>query len=264
MVTVPVAVGVALSGPSWAHLPLALAWWTGYFAFFALGLWLRSRRRPRYLPPVRVYVAATALAGLVLLAAAPYLLWWALPFAPLVAVTLWASANRRDRSLLNDVVTVGAAGLMTAVAYDAGTAGSGSPWGTGWAAGSSTSPSLPGASPDGAVTGWPWAWLVTALVTAYFLGTILYVKTNIRERGNRRYLLGSAGYHLGGAAVTGALAASGTVPLAHVAVWVVLALRAVAVPTVAARRGRPVRPMSLGLGEIALSLLVAVTLLLPG
>ena len=43
MVTVPLLLGVGLAGPSWIHLPLAVAWMTGYFAFFALGLWVKAR-----------------------------------------------------------------------------------------------------------------------------------------------------------------------------------------------------------------------------
>ncbi|GAA1624458.1 hypothetical protein [Georgenia ruanii] len=155
---------------------------------------------------------------------------------------------------------------MTAVAYDAGTGGAGGVWGTGWLPGtgwlgSAVGGPLPGASPDGALTGWAWAWLVTALVTAYFLGTVPYVKTNIRERGNRAYLVGSIAFHVAVTAAVAALAAAGLVSGWHLAVWAALAVRAAAVPVLAARRGRPVRPMLLGLGEIVLSLLVALTLL---
>ncbi|WP_448073784.1 YwiC-like family protein [Georgenia yuyongxinii] len=266
MIVVPPLVGTALSGPAWAHVPLLGLWWVGYFAFFATGLWLRSRRKARYVAPVRAYGMAVLPLAAALLLTNPHLATWAVPFAPLVAVTLWCSARRRDRSLFNDVVTVGAAGLMTAVAYDAGTGGAGGLWGTGWPAGTGWLGTdavavLPGSSPDGSVTGWAWAWLVTALVTAYFLGTIGYVKTNIRERGNRRFLLGSVGYHVLVAVVVGLLAAGGVVSGWHAAVWVALLARAAAVPVVAARRGRPVRPLVIGVGEIVFSVLVPITLL---
>lgn len=253
MITVPPVVGIVLSGPAWPHVPLLGLWWTGYLAFFSVGLWLRSRRRPRYLPAARTYTLATLPFAFAVLVMAPSLTVWALPYAPLVAVSLWCSVRRKDRSLLNDTVTVTAAGLMTAVAYDAGTAG--------WWGAPGSAVGLPSASPDGTLTGWAWTWLVTALVTAYFLGTVLYVKTNIRERGNRAYLVASVAFHLGGAVATATLAALGTVTVAHAAVWAALAVRAAAVPLVATRRGRPVRPMTLGVGEIVFSVLVAVTLL---
>ena len=253
MITIPPLVGVALSGPAPAHVPLLALWWAGYLAFFAVGLWLRSRRRPRYLPAARTYTVVTSALALVLLLGAPSLAVWALPYAPLVAVTMWCSARRKDRSLLNDAVTVVAAGLMTAVAYDAGTPG--------WWGGPGSAAGLPGGSPDGALSGWAWTWLVTALLTAYFLGTVLYVKTNIRERGNRAYLVASVAFHAAGAAATAVLASDGLLTPAHALVWGALAVRAAAVPLVAERRGRPVRPLALGVGEIVLSVLVAVTLL---
>ena len=43
MLIVPFAVGALDAGPKLATLPLLFAWLAGYFAFFAAGLWLRSR-----------------------------------------------------------------------------------------------------------------------------------------------------------------------------------------------------------------------------
>lgn len=263
MIIVPAISGVILSGPSWRHVPLLGLWWVGYFAFFATGLWLRSRRRPRYWPPVRAYGLAMVPFAITLVLTSPHLVVWALPFAPLVATTVWCSMNRKDRSMLNDLVTVGAAGLMTAVAYDAGVQGAGGVWGTGLFAGSgwwrAAEASAP-ASVDGALVGWPWVWLVTALITAYFVGTILYVKTNIRERDSRGYLAASVGYHAAWLVLVVGLAAAGPLRWSHAALWVVLLARAWVVPLVGRRR--PVTPMELGIGEIVASALVMLTLLL--
>ena len=57
MVTVPLLLGVGLAGPSWIHLPLAVAWMTGYFAFFALGLWVKARgpRKAAFRRPLATY-----------------------------------------------------------------------------------------------------------------------------------------------------------------------------------------------------------------
>ena len=53
MLAAPLLVGTMATGPRWPHLLLTAFWFAGYFAFFATTLWLKSRRRPRYLPPVR-------------------------------------------------------------------------------------------------------------------------------------------------------------------------------------------------------------------
>jgi len=69
------------------------------------------------------------------------------------------TARGAERSLGNDVVTVVAACLMAPVAYDAG-----------------------GGDTLGPV------WVAFGVLVAYFLGTVLYVKTMIRERGRPGYV----------------------------------------------------------------------------
>ncbi len=76
MLATPLAVGVLASHPRWVQLPLAATWLVGYFAFFATGLWLKSGRRSRFLPPVRAYAVAAALLGALTLVLRPGLLRW--------------------------------------------------------------------------------------------------------------------------------------------------------------------------------------------
>jgi hypothetical protein len=153
-------------------------------------------------------------------------------FLPLVAASVVLMLRRRERSLANDAVTVLAAGLMTPVVVDA--------------AGGSL----------GATT-----WVATAAITAYFLGTVPYVKTMIRERGNLAYVRGSVAFHLAGTVGAAALAATGWQSWWLVAVWVLLTARSVAGPAANRRRDRPLRPVVVGMGEIVASLLVLVTVL---
>lgn len=246
MIVVPVLAGVWMSGPSWRHLPLLGLWWVGYFAFFATGWWLRAGRRSRHLPPVRAYGLALVPFALALLMTSPHLVLWALPYAPLVVISLWCSIRRMDRSLLNDVVTLVAAGLTTAVAYDVIARGPG-------VSGAGFGSNLPD-------PGWPWVWVVTALITAYFVGTIFYVKTNIRERDNPRYLVASVVYHLLGLVAVLALVGGSRLHWSHALVWVLLLARAWAVPLIGRRRR--VTPKQLGIGEICASIAVLVTVLL--
>lgn len=239
MLIVPFVVGVLDAGPSWRHLPLLFVLLVGYLAFFAAGLWLRSRCKPRYWPPVRAYGILTAAVGLVAVAVEPELLRWAPVFLPLLAVSLWCSWRRADRTLLNDGVTVLAACLMTVVVAGIGNdSGPGTPAlaGLAW---------LPGA--DQART-----WILAGLLFAYFAGTVLYVKSMIRDRGNRRMYALSVAYHV-----------AVCVPAAAVnpglgALFVVLAVRAAVVPL----RWPGLAPGTIGVGEIAASLALAVLLLL--
>ena len=93
--------------------------------------------------------------------------------------------------------------------------------------------------------------LAAAVLLAYFWGTVLYVKTMIRERGRADVLAWSIGYHV-------VIAAAGSVvhPLLG-AVGVLLAGRAGAVP----RRWPRATPKAIGIGEIVATLVVAGTAL---
>ncbi|MFD6093827.1 YwiC-like family protein [Oerskovia sp. NPDC060338] len=247
MLAVPLLVGVVLGGPAWVHVPLAVLWFVGYFAFFAAGLWLKSRFKARYLPPVRAYGIATVVPAVAVLVLRPDLLAWVPLFLPLLGVSLWSSYRRRERSLLNDGATVLAACLMLPVAFAAGTGPAPDLW--------------PGISlPDGvtglAGIGWPQVWAVFVLVLAYFAGTILYVKTLIRERGERSYLVASAVYHVAaGVVVSAALAAAGLAWWPAALLFAGLTVRAVWVPRTEAK------PLQFGMGEVAASVLVLVVAL---
>jgi hypothetical protein len=232
MLVLPLVVGVWLAGPDVSHLPLAAFWLVGYLAYHAAGRWLRARRRRRDLPPVLAYAGAAVPLGLLTLATAPHLVRWLPLFLPLLTASIWLTVRGAERSLANDAVTVVAAGLMAPVAFDAG---DGSEWVT--------------------------LWVATAVLTAYFLGTVLYVKTMIRERGRTGYVWGSVAYHLAGVLVAGWLVATGWQTGWLVAVWLLLVARAVLGPAVNRRRERPLRPVVVGVGEIVASVVLTVVLL---
>jgi hypothetical protein len=236
MLVLPVVVGAVSAGLVPGHALLLAAWLSGYLAYFAAGLWFRSRRRARYWPPVRAYTLVALVLGLALVATRPTLLSWGLAFGPLLAVSLHASWLRMDRSMLNDTVTVVAACLMPVVA--AGVAGAGP---HGW----------PGAA-DGR------AWWLSTVLLAYFYGTVLYVKSMIRDRDDPRRYAQSVAYHVG-LAVLG-LAFSWAVGTGLTVLLVVLALRAWLVP----RRWPRATPRAIGVGEIVACVALAAVLLVPG
>lgn len=247
MVTVPPILGIILGHFSPLHLLLLAFWWVGYFAFFATGQWLRSRRKQKYLKPVIVYWAIVTPLGLANAILEPYLIWWAIPFAPLVLTTLWESHNRRDRGLLNDTVTVVAACLMIPVAYQLGVV--------------DAAVAMPGP------IGWHGLIAVTLSTFAYYWGTVLYVKTNIRERKSRGYFWASVLYHAACALaviVVSVLATIGAFDffatwIGHAVIWTLTAIRAAAVPMIGKKRR--IRPTAIGVGEIITAAAMTVTIL---
>lgn len=220
MLTTPFLVGVLSSEPRWVHLPLAALWAVGYFAFFATGVWLKSHRRARYLPPVRAYAAASLLLGALVLALRPDLARWAPLFLPPLAIGLVASARRQDRALVSGLATTVGSCLMVLVAHDAGGG-----------------------------TDWRWAWLLAAVLAAYFCGTVIYVKTLIRERGSERHYWLSVAFH--GLATLALIPAGG----ALTAVFALLTVRAAIAPAF------PVTPKQAGIGEIVATVAVAAAAL---
>lgn len=191
MLAVPYLAGLLVAGYRWPDVPLLGAWLAGYpLSYFALRA-VVSRRPSRYRRPLAVYggVAVPLLTLVVLVR--PAVLWYAPAYALLLAVNTWYAWRRRERSLLNDASSVAQSSLILLVV--ATIAGSSPVFGM---------PSHSAASlvPGGANAGVPPAF---ALCLGYLLGTVLFVKTMIRERGDRAYRRWSAGYHLVALAVAG-------------------------------------------------------------
>jgi hypothetical protein len=150
----------------------------------------------------------------------PAVLWYAPAYAALIAVNLVYARRRAERALVNDLASVAQSCLMVLVAATV--------------AGVPVVPMLP----------------VAAAVAAYFTGTVLYVKTMIRERDSAPYYWASVGFH----AAALALAAWVSWPL--LGVFVLLLVRAAVNP----RLG--LTPKQVGLTEIAASVLVLMAVAL--
>jgi hypothetical protein len=220
MLALPWLTGVLVTGWRWPHLPLLAAWLTGYLCSYYVLQTVKTRRIGRFRTQVLVYAAPTVLLGGLVVALRPQLLWYAPAYATLLAVNIGYAARRDERALVNDLASVAQSCLMIFVCATV----------------ARVSPATMTA-----------AFLA---VTAYFVGTVLYVKTMIRERGSVGFYRASVAYHL---AIT-VVAAWFHAPVA--VLFVLLLVRAAVLPR------RSMTPKQVGLGEIAASvlLLLAVTL----
>lgn len=220
-------------------------WMIGYFAFFATSLWLKSRRKARYFPPVRTYLVASSLLGVLTLVLQPRIWSWALAFAPILLVGLWFAYQRDERSLASGATTVAAACLIPAVVYADGlfdfVDGLGTP-------------------------GYDRIAIIAGACFGYFFGTVLYVKTMIRERGHVSYIVASVLWHA--LCAVAVLVTHRQFEDAGIGflTWEALALffavmtaRALAVPLLWPMRGKNLSAKQLGIGEIFSTLaLVAI------
>lgn len=263
MLLAPVLVG-SWPRPTWASVLLLLSALVGYCALYATGLWLKSRRRPKYRRPALAYVLATLVLVGCLVAIQPRLLSWAWVFVPLLVLSLVASVRRSDRTWWNDIALVVLGACLTFVAAGLRGGGLGGLASASASSGQQLLTAQPGAfawPPLG--TGAPDARAEALILFAYFVGTVIHVKALIRERRTPWVSTVDVVYHavLALAAlawtVLGGLGAPGWF-LAAVAS--LLAGRAWYIVT----RRRDLTPKALGVVEIVMTILVMTAAIAVG
>lgn len=210
----------------------AVGWWIlacwalCYCLEFTTARWLKSHCASRYLPPALGYGIALAAIGLPFLITHVDVLVWAPVYVVLAVMAFTGAWFRRERSLWANAAAVVAASLMSMITFH-------------YAA---HSPSIPQVSLPG---------LVLALCfAATQFGSVLFVKTMIRERGKRSYVVASWLWHA-------ALLAWWLIPVNRspylVIIGVVLLARAIALPLVA--RARTIKPVIVGITECFASII---------
>jgi hypothetical protein len=218
MLILPLLFGVIASTPSWRHALLFAAWLLAYLFAYAFLQWVRTRRKPVWLGPLRLYGGLLLPAGAALIVLEPEILPL-LPLAvPLILINLYFAKRNRERAFLNDLAAVILFSLMTFVAFRVG---------------------------DG--TDAALAFELFGLSVLYFTGTIFYVKTMIREKHHKAFYRYSVLYHAAFFAVVALLYPPALLPAAAV-----LLVRAIVTP-----RLNPAI-MTIGILEIAYSALVLI------
>lgn len=230
MTLAPLILGIVLSGGVWLQIPLSIAWLAAYMLFSVYTLWSKSRRHERYTPALFTYAFITMGSAAIVITSQPSIWIWGVP---LLALFLWAlnGARRgRDRSLFSRVAAIVAASLMTPIAYSLGD------------------------HPDA----WGRVSIATVYMGLYLIGTVPYVRSLIRKRGDRTWFLGSVIFH----AVY--LVAAIIATLFGVLTWwaslivALLLLRAWAMPLISTHAQRPIRPAPIGFMEFVATAVVFV------
>jgi hypothetical protein len=227
MLAVPLLLGVAASRPSPWQLVLAVTAVLGYLASATGQAWLRTRRRDPLRLPLAVYLAAFGALGLAMVVAFPALLAGLVVLVPTSALIVAGARPGTRRDLVNSLAqAVQALVLVPSAAY---------------VSGSFDVPTVAAA---------------TLIAAAYLVGTVLVVRSVIRERNSTPFAALSVGYHV--VLVVGAAVALSP---AWVLLAMGLAVRAAALP-VASRRlaatDRPLRPVTVGLVELVAAVAVVV------
>lgn len=249
MVSVPILLGTFAPQQSplkWQQFTLLVFWFLGYFAYFAGTIYLKTHFR-RALRPFLSYSVFSIIFGIFTLWGNWYLLLWIPVFIPLLLISFWATYSHHERSFGNDLVTVIATSLMLPVAFQLG-------------------------NPQFTITTFPSiVWISTIAIASYFIGTIFYVKTNIRERNSNIWLIFSFLFHIFCGSLMCYIAVSipefNSVSVSisvilrwiFILIWLVITIRAILVPLYGRIHGY-FSAKVIGIGEFALTLFIFGTL----
>jgi hypothetical protein len=227
MLLLPVLLGVAASRPDAWQVVLGGAALTAYLASASLQAWSRGRRPPAYRAPILVYGGAFAVLGLALVVAFPLLLLVLVVAVPAAAIVLAGAKPGTRRDLANSLAQVVQALVLVP--------------GTAFVSGDVDVERIVA---------------YTAVAAGYLFGSVLVVRSVLRERGNAAFAALSVGFHA--ALLVVALLAA---PLAYAVLAGGLGVRAVVLPVLQRRWAsdpRPLRPIHVGLVEIVASVAVIV------
>ena len=267
MVMLPAVAGSIIGGPNLDTLWLLVIWAVCYCVQFSAAHWFKAHFASRWLPPMITYTVALVVIGLPFLITHTGILRWAPLYIVLVALSMLSSWLRKERSLWGNAASVIAAAAMATVAASFGSMNERACSSAVAFIGSektTSSAMLCGVNAgDAAVRNMPgWehlfdihAWwpagslpmnglIATALFALMQYGSVLVVKTMIRERGKRSYVVASWVWHVG--LLLLAAVPAGRSPYLIVMAALLLA-RAIALPVAA--RHRTLKPVVTGITE---------------
>lgn len=168
MLVIPFLLNMFASHPKWGHLFLFFAWLFFYLATYSFLQMIKLRKQNLYMKSFIHFFIFALLFVSVPLFNEPALFYFGLSLLPLFCINVYYTKTKNERAFLNDVIAIinfGIGGLASFY-YGAHTI-------------------------DETAT------LLFSLHFFYFFGTILYVKTMIREKRNIRYKYYSWVYHVG-------------------------------------------------------------------
>ena len=168
MVSVPFIMGMMAGSPQWLHLLLFLAWLFLYLASYPLLQAVKKRsNRGRFIKWGVIYAVIALICVVLPLYKYTELLFFAIPLVGLLLVNIWHAKQRSEREIVNDLCAIVIFSLGGAAAYLLGG------------------------------RGWDYTMIVVILFNfLYFTGTVFFVKSVFRKRGDKSWLMATRIYHV--------------------------------------------------------------------
>ena len=167
MLILPFLFGIVAFGGQPIHILLLISWLMLYLLSFPVLQWIKTGKTSKYRQPALVYALLSISAISLLLIYQPALIGYGLFLAICFVPNIYYARTRNERALTNDIIAIVMfCSFIYPVMY------------------------------TGELTDWRLATILFVIACLYFIGTALYVKTMLRERGNRHYYYGSIVYHI--------------------------------------------------------------------
>ncbi|MFS0634558.1 YwiC-like family protein [Mesobacillus foraminis] len=167
MLIIPFWLGAAATGIIWQHIPLFIGWVLLYLATYPLLLLFKKKKTSFYFKWTLIYMGPAILLFTVPLSAAPSIFYFGLSMIPFFCINAYYSSRNNERAILNDlsaIIVFSLAGLASSYL------------------------SVGSIRPEGV-----FVFLISLL---FFAGSILYVKSMIREKKNAHFKIISWSYHI--------------------------------------------------------------------
>jgi len=168
MWTAPYIIGILLTDFNWTHLLLLISI---FFAYISVTPLLQAFRRPKEQKEMfklsSIYLFIAGILGLPVLISYPKLLFILLLVAPFFAINIYFVKTKRERAFLNDLAGVIGLSSTSLVAYYVG---------------------FKELNTE--------IFLIWFLIILFFVGSIFFVKSKIREKNNKSFKLAGKIYSL--------------------------------------------------------------------
>lgn len=167
MLILPFLFGVVAFGAQPIHILLLLCWLILYLLSFPLLQWIKTGKSNQYRQPALVYALLLVPVVSLVLIHQSNLIVYGIFLGLCFVLNMYYARTRNERALINDIIAIVMfCSFIYPVMY------------------------------TGQIIDWHLATILFIIAGLYFVGTALYVKTMLRERGNRKYYYSSIIYHI--------------------------------------------------------------------
>ncbi|MBP1932708.1 YwiC-like family protein [Ammoniphilus resinae] len=168
MFLVPLFIGIGAGQQQWVHVPLVLGWFLFYAASFPLlRLFQVEKGRESFVRWVFIYFGLGILLMVIPLYHDLSIIWFGFALLPFFLVNIYFAKMKNERAVLNDFSAIASLALGGTVSYYVGT----------------------GELDQNAF----YIWVFCVL---FFMGSVFFVKSLIREKRNANFRWVSWGYHI--------------------------------------------------------------------